>query len=93
MLFRSAGAPDACPIRSRLILLREAASGFVRFGGIVSLSSNRVSYRELKPYDAPSELAELHGPSGGRIELPLTVYWGPAHVFSLNLVGSKWLDN
>ncbi|RFA15605.1 hypothetical protein B7R22_06555 [Subtercola boreus] len=44
----------------------------------------RVFYRDIKPYDAPQELAELHGPSQGQMVLPINVYWGPAHTFDLD---------
>lgn len=43
----------------------------------------RVFYRDIKPYDAPSTLAELGGPREGRVELPIAVYWGPPYVFDL----------
>lgn len=46
-------------------------------------SDTRVFYRDIKPYDAPARLDELHGPRTGRIELPLNVYWGPAYTFNL----------
>lgn len=50
----------------------------------VSAAGERVFYRDIKPYDAPSELADLHGPAAGRVILPLNVYWGPAHNFDLD---------
>ncbi|WP_066039600.1 hypothetical protein [Herbiconiux solani] len=43
----------------------------------------RVFYRDIKPYEAPAELDELRGPRDGSVELPITVYWGPAHTFDL----------
>ncbi len=43
----------------------------------------RVFYRDIKPYDAPARLDELHGPRGGRMELPVNVYWGPPYTFDL----------
>lgn len=39
--------------------------------------SARVFYRDVKPYDAPKQLGDLHGPRSGSIVLPLNVYWGP----------------
>ncbi|WP_158507112.1 hypothetical protein [Subtercola sp. Z020] len=38
------------------------------------LVDERVFYRDIKPYDAPQELAELHGPARGPMVLPLNVY-------------------
>ena len=49
----------------------------------------RLFYRDTKPYEAPLQLAELHGPSAGQVELPLNVYWGPAHTFDLNSESDK----
>lgn len=43
----------------------------------------RVFYRDVKPYEAPARQAELAGPRVGRVELPVTVYWGPPYVFDL----------
>jgi hypothetical protein len=37
----------------------------------------RVFYRDIKPYDAPSRLDDLRGPATGRLTLPINVYWGP----------------
>lgn len=45
--------------------------------------SARVFYRDIKSYDLPVRLDELHGPSNGRMELPLNVYSGPAYTFDL----------
>ena len=43
----------------------------------ISASAERVRFRDVKPYDAPSELSDLRGPRGGTIVLPHWVYWGP----------------
>jgi hypothetical protein len=43
----------------------------------------RVFYRDIKPYEAPARLDELHGPRDGRVQLPINVYWGPAYTFDL----------
>lgn len=45
--------------------------------------NSRVFYRDIKPYDVPARLDELHGPRSGRMELPLNVYWGPPYTFDL----------
>lgn len=44
----------------------------------------RVFYRDIKPYEAPGRLEDLHGPGAGPLDLPLAVYWGPPHVFDLD---------
>ena len=49
--------------------------------------SDRVFYRDIKPYDAPERLDDLHGPHGGRLELPLNVYWGPEATVDLDSLG------
>lgn len=43
----------------------------------------RVFYRDIKPYEAPAQLDELHGPHHGHVQLPINVYWGPAYTFDL----------
>jgi hypothetical protein len=43
----------------------------------VSTMTDRVLYQDVIPYEMPSSLAALHGPTEGVITLPLTVYWGP----------------
>lgn len=48
------------------------------------MADSRVFYRDIKPYDAPEFLDELHGPGEGQLHLPLNVYWGPAHTFELS---------
>ena len=52
-------------------------------------TTNRTLYRDTIPYDVPSSLAALRGPSGGLIELPITVFWGPDRVFDLNSAGDR----
>ena len=47
----------------------------------------RVFYRDIKPYDAPAQLDELHGPRSGLMELPLNVYWGPEATVDLGTEG------
>lgn len=47
----------------------------------------RVFYRDIKPYDVPERLEDLRGPRGGRMELPLNVYWGPEAIVDLDTVG------
>ncbi len=39
--------------------------------------TNRVFFRDIKPYEAPNDLAELRGPSGGVVELSHSVLWAP----------------
>lgn len=45
--------------------------------------AERVLYRDIVPYDVPSSLDALHGPATGVVELPVTVHWGPQHVYDL----------
>lgn len=47
----------------------------------------RVYFRDVKPYEAPADLAELRGPATGRLELPRTVYWGPSSSVDLAVPG------
>lgn len=39
--------------------------------------SDRVFFRDIKPYEAPDDLSELHGPAGGVVELSHSVLWAP----------------
>lgn len=47
-------------------------------------AEGRVFLRDVKPYDAPGSLDELAGPSGGVLELPHHVYWGPEPTVDLD---------
>jgi hypothetical protein len=49
--------------------------------------SRKVRVQDVKPYDAPTSLDELHGPRTGTIELPGWVYWGPNPTVDL---GADW---
>lgn len=51
--------------------------------GEVAVMAGRVLFEDVKPYDVPVSLDALAGPSLGPLELPLTVFWGPAGVFDL----------
>lgn len=46
--------------------------------------AERVLYRDIVPYEVPSSLDALHGPATGMLELPITVHWGPKHVYDLS---------
>ncbi len=39
--------------------------------------SDRVLYQDVIPYETPSTLSALQGPTDGIVTLPLSVYWGP----------------
>lgn len=39
--------------------------------------TERVRFRDIKPYYAPDSLADLHGPYSGKIKLRLAVLWAP----------------
>lgn len=45
--------------------------------------TKRVLYKDIVPYEVPSSLDALSGPSTGVLELPITVHWGPKHTFDL----------
>lgn len=47
-------------------------------------AERRVFFRDTKPYEAPTSLDELHGPAGGALELPHSVYWGPERTVDLD---------
>jgi hypothetical protein len=53
------------------------------------MTDGRVRYQDVVPYDTPSSLDALHGPASGRLELPITVHWGPRHVFNLDDLGQR----
>jgi len=46
--------------------------------------TDKVLFRDIVPYEVPSSLAALHGPSSGLIELPITVHWGPRRRYDLD---------
>jgi DNA invertase Pin-like site-specific DNA recombinase len=50
----------------------------------VATSDPRVFFRDTKPYEAPASLDELHGPTGGALELPHSIYWGPERGVNLD---------
>ncbi|ANP27954.1 transcriptional regulator [Dermabacter vaginalis] len=39
------------------------------------MSTERVFYRDVKPYAVPVKLEELHGPHDGCVDLPISVRW------------------
>jgi len=43
----------------------------------------KVLYKDTIPYDTPSSLEALRGPSSGIIELPPAVHWGPKRRYDL----------
>ena len=49
----------------------------------------RVRFQDVKPYDAPENLDELHGPASGTVDLPPWVYWGPRPQFDLSREGER----
>ncbi len=53
------------------------------------MADRRVLYQDTVPYDTPVTLGDLHGPASGPLELPITVHWGPRHVFDLNDLGQR----
>jgi hypothetical protein len=43
-----------------------------------------LSYADHRPYpDPPARLDDLTGPTAGRIELPLSIYWGPERTYDM----------
>lgn len=53
------------------------------------MAANRVLFRDVIPYEAPSSLSALRGPAGGMLEVPITVHWGPSRVFDLDEPGQR----
>ncbi len=53
------------------------------------MTDGRVLYKDIVPYDTPATLDNLHGPASGPLRLPITVHWGPRHVFDLNDLGQR----
>jgi hypothetical protein len=46
-------------------------------------AAKKVRIQDVKPYDAPASLDELHGPRSGTVGLPPWVYWGPDATFDV----------
>ena len=44
----------------------------------------RVLYRDVIPYETPSSLDVLSGPTEGVLTLPVTVHWGPESLADLS---------
>lgn len=53
------------------------------------MTDRRVLYRDIMPYNTPTSLDDLHGPASGPLEMPITVHWGPRHVFDLDDLGQR----
>jgi hypothetical protein len=51
----------------------------------VTAPADRVFFRDVKPYEAPEDLAQLRGPSTGLLTLPGRVYWAPEPVIDLDV--------
>lgn len=47
------------------------------------MTDPHVLYADLVPYDVPSSLDALHGPSTGVLTLPLHLWWTPSPTFDL----------
>lgn len=57
---------------------------------VTSVSSPRESaprFKDIKPYEAPESVTDLHGPREGKLRLPSWVYWGPGESFDLAVDG------
>ena len=51
-------------------------------------AGNRVLYRDVKPFDVPTALDDLVGPSSGRVALPNHLCWAPGDgVYDLDEIG------
>ena len=48
------------------------------------MTEPHVLFSDVVPYEVPSSLYALQGPSGGIVTLPLHVWCGPAPTFDLN---------
>jgi hypothetical protein len=48
-----------------------------------------VQFRDEIPYEAPSSLSALQGPSKGMLEVPITVHCGPSRVFDMDEAGQR----
>ncbi|WP_308465315.1 transcriptional regulator [Rathayibacter soli] len=51
--------------------------------------AQKILYQDIVPYETPSWLSALRGPASGMIEIPITVHWGPRHVFDLDDTGQR----
>lgn len=54
---------------------------------MTAAAGERVRFQDVKPYDAPAKLDDLHGPASGAVQLPPWVYWGPNPVANLDVEG------
>ena len=95
MAGREIGSP-ACAIRARSCPGCRPPTGMNRTetvvvirhtGGMASTdpaATSRRHYGDQRPYpDPPARLADLTGPTSGRIELPITIDWGPKRVYDM----------
>ncbi|WP_328294561.1 hypothetical protein OG218_17800 [Kineococcus sp. NBC_00420] len=48
------------------------------------MNAPRVRYQDVVPYDLPPSLNLLTGPSGGLLELPHSIHWGPSRSVNLD---------
>ncbi|MEZ0167045.1 hypothetical protein AB2L27_20015 [Kineococcus sp. LSe6-4] len=48
------------------------------------MNAPRIRYQDVVPYDVPPSLDLLTGPTGGHLELPHSVHWGPSRVVDLD---------
>ena len=51
--------------------------------------TTRVRFQDVKPYDAPASLDDLHGPRDGELVLPHHVHWGPRRDVNLGHKGDS----
>lgn len=48
------------------------------------MTQPHVLYADVVPYDVPSSMDALRGPSDGVLTLPVHVWWGPSPAFDLS---------
>ena len=53
------------------------------------MTDGPVRYQDVVPYNTPASLDALHGLASGRLELPITVHWGPRRGFDLDDLGQS----
>ena len=46
--------------------------------------AERVLFQDVVPYDGPSSLSDLAGPSAGTLVLPHSIHWGPDRAVDLD---------
>jgi hypothetical protein len=53
------------------------------------MAVNRVLFRDVIPYEAPTSPSALRGPHDGMLNVPIIAHWRPSHEFDLGKAGQR----